>query len=330
MDDDQVYLQLGNLSEIIKNIYIEKKVKEDGIPSLIINRLYLGSIGAAKNLEWLKSNGISHILCVAGGINRYYPKQFEYKVIEINDAPNEDISVYFNECSDFIDNALKNKNGKVLVHCFAGMSRSVTVVSAYLMLKQQIFAVPALKFVKNKRSVANPNAGFIVQLIKYQNVIGLTSKNQNNDNDDVKEENMNKVIVENIDNEKKENEALSQKLNSSMVKKWENGRRPSLFTALAKLRGLKNRTPSASRENSLDFDNDKKVKGIIPNGLKLLREVSDENDTPIDDKKSNNQYLSTMDAMAMDDDNIIDDGQITPLEDSVHATFGDMVKQNDL
>merc|ERR1719410_2807571 len=133
---------ITNLSQIIKNIYIDKKVKEDGIPSLIIDRVYLGSIGAAKNLEWLKTNGITHILCVAGGIECYFPKQFEYKVIEIDDAPNEDISAHFASCSEFIDEALKNESNKVMVHCFAGMSRSVTVVSAYLMQKQQIMAVP--------------------------------------------------------------------------------------------------------------------------------------------------------------------------------------------
>ena len=194
---------ITNLSQIIKDIYINKKVKEDGIPSLIIDRLYLGSIGAAKNLEWLKSNGVTHILCVAGGIDRFYPKQFEYKVIEIDDAQDEDISAHFESCSEFIDNALCNESNKVLVHCFAGMSRSVTVVSAYLMLKLRIFAVPALTMVKNKRTAARPNAGFIVQLIKYQSALGLTPPKNS---DETKETEVNKIVVENVDNDKKEEE----------------------------------------------------------------------------------------------------------------------------
>ena len=121
-----------------------------------------------------------------------------------------------------------------------------------------------------------------------------------------------------------------------MVKQWENGRRPSLFTALAKLRGLKNRTPSASRENSMDFDanEDKKnaLKGIIsPNGLKglkLLREVSDENDTPSTDNKKDSNHLS----VGFEDEEDGDDGNITPLDDNVGATFGDLAndKKNDL
>ena len=164
---------ITTLSQVIKQIFIDKKIKEDGIPSKIIDGLYLGSIGAAKNLQWLKSNNITHILCVAGGIGQCYPKQFIYKVIDINDAPSEDISSHFKSSFQFIENAINIENGNVLCHCFAGMSRSVTVTAAYLMQKRQIHAVPALKFVKQCRQQANPNAGFIVQLIKFQNIIGL-------------------------------------------------------------------------------------------------------------------------------------------------------------
>eukprot|EP01084_Bolivina_argentea_P163254 284042_1 len=131
------------LAEAIKELYTKKKIKEDGIPPKIIEGVYLGSIGAAKNIEWLKSNGITHILCVAGGIGKCFPKQFIYKVIDINDAPDENITSYFNECYQFIENALQS-SGQVLVHCFAGMSRSVTVMSAYLMQKRRMYAVPAL------------------------------------------------------------------------------------------------------------------------------------------------------------------------------------------
>merc|ERR1712154_202491 len=248
-----------------KQIFIDKKVKEDGIPSLIINGLYLGSIGAAKNLEWLKSNGITHILCVAGGIGSIYPKQFEYKIVDIDDAPNEDITVHFEACYDFIESALQKDNGRVLVHCFAGMSRSVTVVSAYLMQKKRMLAVPALKFVKLHRNAANPNAGFIVQLIKYQKVIGLTQnekkktfkglalgalkkRNMEQSEKNIEDKKENKIIETKKNGHHTEENNEDIELNSPMVKQWENGRRPSLFTALAKLRGLKNRV----RNDSMD------------------------------------------------------------------------------
>jgi len=69
-----------------------------------------------------------------------------------------------------------------LVHCFAGMSRSVTIVSAYLMKKYSMGAIEALKYVLSKREQSNPNAGFILQLIKYQQILNIpydTSTNLN-------------------------------------------------------------------------------------------------------------------------------------------------------
>lgn len=160
------------LSAAIRRVFIEKKCKEDAVPAEIVEGLYLGSIGAAKNMQWLKDNGVTHVLCVAGGIGECFPKHFTYKVVDILDSPSVDITAHFEACYEFIEEALQN-GGKILVHCFAGMSRSVTVCSAYLMQKEQMKAVQALRYIKERRSVANPNAGFIVQLIKYQKVLGI-------------------------------------------------------------------------------------------------------------------------------------------------------------
>merc|ERR1712087_1002218 len=112
------------------------------------------------------------VLCVAGDIGACFPSQFAYKVIAIDDAPDEDICAHFDASLAFIEAAL-SEGGKVLVHCFAGVSRSVTVVSAYLMHSERIGAVAALKRVRAKRAVANPNAGFIVQLIRFQRTLQL-------------------------------------------------------------------------------------------------------------------------------------------------------------
>merc|ERR1712129_639391 len=104
---------------------------------------------------------------------------------------------------------------------------------------------------------------------------------------------------------------LSKKLSSPMVKQWESGRRPSLFKALDKLRKMKSRSPSASE----DFDANAEDKAA--NALKLLREVSDEeNGTPkLQEEEDKNHLL-------VDDDN---DGNITPLDDDADVSFGDMV-----
>lgn len=68
----------------------------------------------------------------------------------------------------FINNAIES-NKNILVHCMAGVSRSVSLVIYYLMKKYHIDYDRADKLVKQKRKVANPNNSFKIQLQKYQN-----------------------------------------------------------------------------------------------------------------------------------------------------------------
>jgi dual specificity phosphatase 12 len=50
------------------------------------------------------------------------------------DNDRADILHHFEECIEFIETILA-ENEKVLVHCHAGVSRSATIVCAYLMKK---------------------------------------------------------------------------------------------------------------------------------------------------------------------------------------------------
>lgn len=68
----------------------------------------------------------------------------------------------------FINHAvMTNKN--ILVHCMAGISRSVSLIVYYLMKKYNLSFDQAISIVKNKRKIANPNDGFKLQLVGYQN-----------------------------------------------------------------------------------------------------------------------------------------------------------------
>jgi protein tyrosine phosphatase len=59
-------------------------------------------------------------------------------------------------------------NGRVIVHCVMGVSRSCSLVLAYLMKYKGMSLKQAFDLVSSKRSVVRPNAGFWRQLIEYE------------------------------------------------------------------------------------------------------------------------------------------------------------------
>uniref|UniRef100_A0A8C4TKH8 Dual specificity phosphatase 7 n=1 Tax=Erpetoichthys calabaricus TaxID=27687 RepID=A0A8C4TKH8_ERPCA len=72
------------------------------------------------------------------------------------------------------DEARSQKCG-ILVHCLAGISRSVTVTVAYLMQKLNLSLNDAYDFVKRKKSNISPNFNFMGQLLDFERTLGLNS-----------------------------------------------------------------------------------------------------------------------------------------------------------
>lgn len=77
-------------------------------------------------------------------------------------------------CLCVSDEARSKKCG-VLVHCLAGISRSVTVTVAYLMQKMNLSLNDAYDFVKRKKSNISPNFNFMGQLLDFERTLGLSS-----------------------------------------------------------------------------------------------------------------------------------------------------------
>ena len=101
-----------------------------------------------------------------------YPDNYNYINLDLIDAEFQKISHVFNSTNKFIDNCI-SKNEKILVHCVCGVSRSVTIVIAYLMYKQNLSYEEAFNLVHEKRNVAQPNKYFEKQLKKYYEEITL-------------------------------------------------------------------------------------------------------------------------------------------------------------
>jgi len=146
------------------------------LPDRILEGLYLGAEMAAKNLTALKTRSITHILTVGFGLTQAFPEQFVYKKIDAYDDPAQDLSKHFVDCVTFIEEG--RKNGGILVHCAAGVSRSSTIVIAYIMSKKGMSFNTAQRFVSDRRWVW-PNEGFVEQLKRWEDTLGNKKKGSN-------------------------------------------------------------------------------------------------------------------------------------------------------
>jgi len=130
----------------------------------VVENLFIGSQDAAAEEEILNSKGITHIVNVGTGIPNMFEHKFKYFKVDILDTPEFDILPFIEPTSNFIDNAIRNENGKVLVHCNAGVSRSSAILIGYLMKKRNYSYEEALEKTKLARSCICPNFGFAEQL----------------------------------------------------------------------------------------------------------------------------------------------------------------------
>lgn len=139
-------------------------VNIDSNMDMIIPGLYLGNAFAQRSESRLRSFGITHILSIT-------PYSFPLdgllvrKSIPVDDYPDEDLMAHFSDTNKYIENAITA--GGVLVHCQQGVSRSATFVAAYLMKTWSFSHQEAITFVKGRRTIAKPNAGFVRQLEIY-------------------------------------------------------------------------------------------------------------------------------------------------------------------
>lgn len=129
--------------------------------SQILPNLFLGNFSDSQDLKMLKELNIKYILNLSENDN-CFPEDFIYLKIDIKDNITENIKKYFRKTNVFIYNGLLI--GNVFVHCIAGVSRSPTIVMAYLIKKKKYSFDNALKIIKNNRNSIEINDGFLEQL----------------------------------------------------------------------------------------------------------------------------------------------------------------------
>lgn len=148
----------------------------------IIDYLYISNWHTSNNILELHKNKIKAVLTIETRqkpdniINYYRSNNIDYLFLNLKDLSNENILKYFDISYDFINKHI-SKGDNVLVHCWAGVSRSATLILNYLMRKyfentknkycSECVLVYYLKYCQSKRPIISPNLGFINQLILY-------------------------------------------------------------------------------------------------------------------------------------------------------------------
>lgn len=144
--------------------------KPDQIPAIILDDfLYLGSQDSI-TLENVQKYHLTDIISVgipAPDSDIVYGDERNSSVrnhfIECLDMPNTLLDVITKQTNEIIERVYA-ENGRILVHCNAGVSRSASVCIAYLMLHRKMDFTAAFSHVKSKRECIRPNDGFLKQL----------------------------------------------------------------------------------------------------------------------------------------------------------------------
>ena len=100
-------------------------------------------------------------------IPNHFEDSIKYLNIPILDSVGQNLKSYLSNAINFIDDAHDN-DGKILVHCMGGVSRSVSLVTAYLMKSQNRKLDIAYEMVKEKRSISSISIEFMGELMIWE------------------------------------------------------------------------------------------------------------------------------------------------------------------
>lgn len=132
-------------------------------------QLFIGNDAVTSEKVLLLKAGITHVLGFTKAEVGYADSELTVKTY----APDSEIGKYFDEAIYFISKALRVPSNKVLVHCRDGLSSSVTIICAYLIVTKKISAKEALKLVQRQIKESNPDFGFWQQLLFLQRKLDI-------------------------------------------------------------------------------------------------------------------------------------------------------------
>jgi dual specificity phosphatase 12 len=136
------------------------------INEIIPGRLYIGNQAASNDPETLRRCGIRTVISIENRA-KTPAERAQYRDMGIQqygavlvDEPDAPIWLFFEWAADHA----RDSTGPVLIHCYAGMSRSATL-TAYVLMRDYGMRMPeALAYIRERRPQIHPNEGFLRQL----------------------------------------------------------------------------------------------------------------------------------------------------------------------
>ena len=167
------YLCFEEQKQQNQKIQKERKIFDSEI-NQITDKIFLGNYDGQRESDKLKHLGITSILAIGTHLEDLNAGQFEFLQLDLYDFENENLLKILKKALLYID-----ESKCVYVHCHAGISRSASVVIAYIMWKNQIQFELARKLVSIKRPSIFPNPGFKTQLLAFEKLLEDNQYNLN-------------------------------------------------------------------------------------------------------------------------------------------------------
>ena len=136
----------------------------------VVPGLWIGPLHPAETRSWFEAAKVTHVVDATGGWRRvasalesgwerrepcFADGGASYLVLDAKDEPGFPLDGMFARSTAFIEAALARPGGVVLVHCHSGVSRSATLVMAFLMSRHGLSAQEARSFPARPRVVSS-------------------------------------------------------------------------------------------------------------------------------------------------------------------------------
>jgi len=160
-DHPLVRLKIGRVPEVLSDYRTSHHE--------IVPRVFLGDIRASCDHEKLRDSCITHVVNTLGSSavrGRHFG--IRYLTFEVDDVLHAQVAPFFLATATWMAAVLDaHPEHRILVHCAAGISRSSSMVIAYLMHAQRLRVTEAYQLVQAKRTIVQPNQSFRSQLCSW-------------------------------------------------------------------------------------------------------------------------------------------------------------------